>query len=387
MNKKIGSFKGNIQQSGMVIALVFICILFEILTNGNLLTAMNISNMVLQNSYIICLSVGMYFCILTGNVDLSVGRVLGFTGAVLGWLIVKNQMNVWLSIILILLLGIAIGAWNGFFIAKFKVPPFIATLAAELVFQGATLWLLQGHSLSPFPEKIQFIAAGFLFSEAKVGGFNVFAIAVGIISCLVVIYLQVRDYKKHVEYNYDIPAKPMVIAKTAAICAVILFLIIKLAQVRGIPFVLVLLLGVVLIYNFVATKTVFGRHVFALGGNAKAAALSGVKTAWIMFAVYVNSAFLAAVGSILVCARLNAASTSAGTGYELDAIAACYIGGCAAAGGEGSLFGVVVGALVMGVLNCGMSLMGIGTDIQHIVKGLILLLAVTFDIYSKSKSN
>lgn len=380
-------FNINMRDYGMFIALIFIVALFQILTNGNMLLPMNISGLILQNSYLICISVGMFFCILTGNVDLAVGSSLGFCSAVGGWLIVHKGVNMWIGILLVLLVGLAIGAFQGFFIARFKVPPFIATLAGMLIFQGGALCILQGHSISPFPGAFQFIASGYVLEDLKVGGMNIFAILFGLLFCVLIIYSEFSRHNKNRKYGFETPAVGFAAAKVVLFCAGILFITLKLANARGIPVVLLILSVIIGFYHFIASKTVIGRHVYALGGNAKAAALSGVKVDKTMFLVYVNCGFMAALGGILVAARLNAASTTAGSGNELDAIASCYIGGCAAAGGEGKILGVVVGAMVMGVLNNGMSMMGIGTDIQKIVKGLILLLAVTFDIYSKSKSS
>lgn len=386
MQKKKG-YHINIREYGMFIALLVIVALFQILTGGKLLLPMNIAGLILQNSYMICLAVGMFFCILTGNVDLAVGATLGFSGAIAGWLIVRQGLNMWLGMLLVLLVGILVGAFQGFFISKLKVPPFIATLAGMLVLQGGTLVILQGHSISPFPASFQYIASGYVLEKVKIGNYNVFALLCGIVACAALIFTQVREWKKNKKYGFKTISIEILIAKIVVFSLGILYIVLKLARVRGIPVVLLILTIIVITYNFIATRTVLGRHIFALGGNQKAAALSGVKTDKLMFLVYTNSGLLAAFGSILVSARLNAASTSAGSGNELDAIAACYIGGCAAAGGEGKILGVVVGAMVMGVLNNGMSMMGIGTDIQRIVKGLILLLAVTFDIYSKSKSS
>ncbi len=386
MQKKKG-YHINIREYGMFIALLVIVALFQILTGGKLLLPMNIAGLILQNSYMICLAVGMFFCILTGNVDLAVGATLGFSGAIAGWLIVRQGLNMWLGMLLVLLVGILVGAFQGFFISKLKVPPFIATLAGMLVLQGGTLVILQGHSISPFPASFQYIASGYVLEKVKIGNYNVFALLCGIVACAALIFTQVREWKKNKKYGFKTISIEILIAKIVVFSLGILYIVLKLARARGIPVVLLILTIIVITYNFIATRTVLGRHIFALGGNQKAAALSGVKTDKLMFLVYTNSGLLAAFGSILVSARLNAASTSAGSGNELDAIAACYIGGCAAAGGEGKILGVVVGAMVMGVLNNGMSMMGIGTDIQRIVKGLILLLAVTFDIYSKSKSS
>lgn len=379
---------GNMRQYGMVIALTVITLLFGILTDGNIFNAMNVSNLILQNSYLILLSVGMFFCILTGNVDLSVGSVLAFCGSILGVLIVKCGLNPWLSTILVLALGVTIGVIQGVFIAYLNVPPFIVTLAGELMFRGLTLVILAGHSISPFPADFQYIASGFVAEQLKAGPVNILAVICAVCAFAAIIWIQIADRRQRIGYGFAAEPIAFTIIKNVLIFIVAGFIFYKMATYRGIPLVLLILLAFVLIYNFIATKTIIGRQVYALGGNRAAAALSGINTKRLMLIVYANSSFMAAISSIIVTARLNAASTSAGTNFELDAIAACYIGGCAAGGGEGTIMGVLIGALVMGILNNGMSIMGIGADFQKVVKGAILLLAVTYDVYSKqSKSN
>ena len=353
---------GNMRQYGMVIALTVITLLFGILTDGNIFNAMNVSNLILQNSYLILLSVGMFFCILTGNVDLSVGSVLAFC--------------------------VTIGVIQGVFIAYLNVPPFIVTLAGELMFRGLTLVILAGHSISPFPADFQYIASGFVAEQLKAGPVNILAVICAVCAFAAIIWIQIADRRQRIGYGFAAEPIAFTIIKNVLIFIVAGFIFYKMATYRGIPLILLILLAFVLIYNFIATKTIIGRQVYALGGNRAAAALSGINTKRLMLIVYANSSFMAAVSSIIVTARLNAASTSAGTNFELDAIAACYIGGCAAGGGEGTIMGVLIGALVMGILNNGMSIMGIGADFQKVVKGAILLLAVTYDVYSKqSKSN
>lgn len=377
----------DIHKYGMIIALTIITILFGAITKGSIFNAMNISNLILQNSYLIILSVGMFFCILTGNIDLSVGSVLAFCGALLGVLVVKNGMNPWLSILIILGIGGVIGLFQGSFIAFLNIPPFIATLAGELIFRGLSLYILAGHSISPFPKDFQFIASGYLFEQVRIGPYN---LGVILLISFALIVMFIREFMtQRQRKRYDLTVEPFytLVAKYAFIALIFGFIAFKLATYRGIPLLLLVLIVIVLIYNFIASKTILGRHVYAVGGNRTAAALSGVKTKKIMLLVYVNSALLAALSGVIVTARLNAAATSAGLGFELDAIAACYIGGCAASGGEGTIGGVIIGALVMGVINNGMSIMGIGSDIQRVVKGFILLIAVTYDILSKSKSS
>ena len=336
---------GNMRQYGMVIALTVITLLFGILTDGNIFNAMNVSNLILQNSYLILLSVGMFFCILTGNVDLSVGSVLAFCGSILGVLIVKCGLNPWLSTILVLALGVTIGVIQGVFIAYLNVPPFIVTLAGELMFRGLTLVILAGHSISPFPADFQYIASGFVAEQLKAGPVNILAVICAVCAFAAIIWIQIADRRQRIGYGFAAEPIAFTIIKNVLIFIVAGFIFYKMATYRGIPLILLILLAFVLIYNFIATKTIIGRQVYALGGNRAAAALSGINTKRLMLIVYANSSFMAAVSSIIVTARLNAASTSAGTNFELDAIAACYIGGCAAGGGEGTIMGVLIGAL------------------------------------------
>lgn len=374
------------RQYGLIVALGVITVILAVLTKGSLFNSMNISNLILQNSYIILLSVGMFFCVLTGNVDLSVGSVLAFCGSMLGVFIVRMHLNPWISMLLVLCLGVLIGLFQGSFIAFLSVPPFIATLAGELIFRGLTLYILKGHSISPFPNQIRYIASGYVDEQFVAGNIHYLTIVFAATIMVSMMYSEIvnrNNLKK-----YDVQPKSLFSLATKLLFAFLLmgYIFFKLATYRGLPFVLLLILFIVIIYSFIANRTVLGRHVYSVGGNRQAAILSGVNAKKIMLIVYVNSALMAAVASIIVTARLNAATTSAGTGFELDAIAACYIGGCAAGGGEGKISGVIIGALIMGILNNGMQIMGIGTDLQMVAKGIILLLAVTYDVFFKAKS-
>ncbi|MDO4345005.1 MAG: sugar ABC transporter permease [Eubacteriales bacterium] len=384
--KKKTLFGGNMRQNGMIIALLAVICFFGIATKGMIFRPLNISNIFMQNSYLIFLSLGMFFCVLTGNVDLSVGSVVGVSGALLGAMIVQNHVPTWIAVTVTLVVGLLIGAFQGAFIAFLSIPPFIVTLAGMLMFRGLTQYILQGQSLSPFTNSFQYFASGFLFPQLKVGGLNVICLIVLAVASIAVILREMSARKKRISYGFEVPSMGVTAAKLAGIIFVMGFVLIMLAKYRGMPFVLVVLIIVTLIYNFIAQKTSVGRHVYAVGGNRLAAQMSGVKTKWVMFIVYVNCALLATVAGIVVTGRLNVATAKAGNSYELDAIAACYIGGCAAAGGSGTIMGTIVGAAIMAILNNGMSIMGISTDIQQVIKGLILLLAVTFDLTSKSKS-
>ncbi len=382
-------FKNNIRQYGMFIALIVISIFFQILTDGILLLPQNVTNLVLQNSYVLILAIGMTLCILSGgNIDLSVGSVSAFIGAIAGTLIINMKMDVGLTIFICLLIGIAIGIWQGFWIAYLRIPAFIVTLAGMLMFRGLTIAMLKGLTLSPFPEEFQRISTGFI--PDVFGGFgtklNITALVVGAIISIIYVILQFKKRAEQKKYNFEVIAMPLFIAKIVLVLAGINLFAYWLAAYKGLPIIFVLIGILVLVYSFFTTKTVPGRYIYAMGGNEKAARLSGINTNKVLFFTYVNMAFLAAVAGIVFAARLNAASPQAGINFELDAIAACFIGGASAYGGVGTVSGAIIGALVMGVLNNGMSIMGVGSDMQMIIKGFVLLMAVAFDVLSKNRA-
>jgi putative multiple sugar transport system permease protein len=371
----------------MIIALVVVIIFFQIVTQGVLLKPLNISNIISQNSYVLILAIGMLLCILTGgNVDLSVGSVAGFVGAVSAVFILKMDMPVIWAILISLAIGIAIGAWQGFWIAYMGVPAFIATLAGMLIFRGLTMVILQGTSLAPLPAEYTFIAAGFVPDIANIAGINFLAILSGIIATIFYIIGEVKNRNSKKKYNFEVLPFRMFVLKIAAISLVINAFTYLLSLYKGIPAVLILVVILVLIYSFITTKTIPGRHIYAFGGNPKAAKLSGVKTKQVLFWVYVNMGFLAALAGIIFTGRLNSATPKAGNNFEMDAIASCYIGGASTSGGVGTVIGAIVGGLLMGILNNGMSILGVKIDWQQAIKGFVLLAAVAFDVYSKSKS-
>jgi putative multiple sugar transport system permease protein len=381
--------KSNVRQYAMLVALVAIVILFQILTNGILLLPMNVTNLVLQNSYVIILAIGMTLCILTGgNIDLSVGSVCAFIGAIAGTMMISMKMNIALVIVACLLIGVVIGVWQGFWIAYVRIPAFIVTLAGMLLFRGLTITMLKGLTLSPFPEKFQLISAGFIPDLFKGLGINlnVTALLAGVIISLVYLYLQVKGRAERQKYNLeDVPFGLFVIQLVVIVASVNLFTY-WLAAYKGIPVILVLIGTLIAVYSFFTTRTISGRYIYAMGGNEKAAKLSGINTNKVLFLTYVNMAVLGAVAGIAFSSRLNAASPQTGINFELDAIAACFIGGASAYGGVGTVVGAIIGALVMGVLNNGMSILGVGSDMQMTIKGFVLLMAVAFDVLSKNKS-
>ncbi|MDR0496840.1 MAG: sugar ABC transporter permease [Treponema sp.] len=391
MNTLLVLLRKNARQYGMVFALAAAMIIIGIMTNGIFFRPVNLTNLVLQNSYVLILAVGMLLCTITGNVDLSVGSVICFVGAVCGVMIVDMRLNPYLAMFVAILMGAGIGMWQGFWIAFVNVPPFIATLAGMLIFRGLGQAIMQGHTKAPFPSEFQVIASGYIpdpMGGLTIGGntYHLFSIVIGLVIIALIIVNDVFKRKKQREYNFDVLPGSIWILKLAAIATVLMAFTIVFALYRGFPNILIVLGFLIIVYQFVASKTVQGRHIYALGGNMKAAKLSGVKTEWVMFWVYTNMAILASIAAVVFCARLNAATPKAGQGFEPDAIAACYVGGSAVTGGIGTVIGAVVGGLFIGVLNNGMSILGVSTDWQQAIKGFVLLAAVAFDLYSKRRS-
>ena len=388
MEKKI-SFSEILKKYTMVIVLVFVVIMFSVNTKGVMLLPQNVNNLVAQNAYVFILATGMLFCILTGgNIDLSVGSVVCFVAAVGGKMMVLNSMNPYLTMIVMLLVGIAIGAWQGFWIAYVRIPPFIVTLAGMLIGRGLTYTLLESKTVGPLPDAYVKVGAGFFITnkiQMGSGTLDIVCIIVAIVATALIILSELKSIKTRQKYGLAIVTPWQTIVKLAIIIAIVWFFFYKLARYNGIPIVLIIMAVIVGIYHFITSKTVPGRQIYALGGNAKAARLSGIDTRKVFFWVYTNMGFLAAIAGIVLSARNASATPKAGDGFELDAIASCYIGGAAAAGGIGTVIGAVVGAFVMGVLNNGMFLIGLSTDLQKVVKGLVLLGAVTFDILSNKK--
>ena len=388
MNTEKRLFKGKLKQYSLLIALVIIIAFFQIVTGGLLLKPMNVSNVVFQNAYVVILAIGMLLCILTGgNIDLSVGSVVALVSAAAGQMIIVWKWNVYFSIGICLLLGIMVGIWQGFWIAYVRIPAFIVTLSGQLVFRGCTLLLLNGMTLAPFPNDYLMFSTGFIAKEAKVDilgmNMNIVCLITGIVIALVFCILQIVNNATRRRKGYEAESSLSLAVKLVLISAVLIWFFALLAQYQGIPTVLVILGVLLVVYTFITTKTVAGRHLYALGGNEKAARLSGVKTNRLFFLAYVNMGFLAAVTGLVFAARLNSASPVAGGNFELDAIGACFIGGASAYGGVGTIGGTLIGALIMGMLNNGMSILGISSNTQQVVKGLVLLGAVAFDVISK----
>jgi len=384
--------KEILKKNTMLIALVVIMLLFQVLISaagkGSLFAPANVTNLILQNSYVVILAVGMLLCILTGgNIDLSVGSVVALVGAIAGVMIVNHKMNVYLTIITCLLMGILIGAWQGFWIAYVRIPAFIVTLAGMMLWRGLALIVLDGLTISPFPDEYLRYFSSFLTGSGaeKSLVFGV-TLAVGAILCAVYVVQQLAERNKKARKNYELAPAGMLWGRLVLICAVAMALSFLLGKNKGIPVVLILLGVIVLVYSYYTQNTVPGRYLYAMGGNEKAAKLSGINTNRTLFFAYTNMGFLSAVAALVCIARFNSAAPSAGTNYELDAIGACYIGGASAYGGTGTIGGAVIGAIFMGVLNNGMSILGIDSNWQRAVKGLVLLAAVVFDVLSKKRS-
>ena len=379
--------KANIRQYGMFVALVLIMLLFQIITDGTLMKPLNITNLVLQNSYILILAIGMLLVIITGHIDLSVGSVAAFVGAVSAIMMVKYSVPFPLAIVLSLVIGALVGAWQGFWVAYVRIPAFIVTLAGMLLFRGLTMLVLNGQSVAPFPEGFRAISTGFIKDINHGGNIHLVTIILGIMLSLLLILFEWRKTRIDKVYNLVPTPLPIKLAKIAILVFTINYFSYIFASYKGLPNIFILLFILIAVYTFVMKKTVMGRHIYALGGNEKAAKLSGVKTKKMTFWVFVNMGVLSALAGLVFSARLNAATPKAGVNFELDAIAAAFIGGASATGGVGTVIGSIVGGLVMGVMNNGMSLVGLGIDYQQGIKGLVLLFAVAFDLYNKNKSS
>ncbi|MFE6757567.1 multiple monosaccharide ABC transporter permease [Streptomyces sp. NPDC057684] len=381
----IDGMRRNMRQYGMLFALGLIVILFEVWTGGDLLLPRNVSNLVLQNSYILILAIGMMIVIIAGHIDLSVGSITAFTGALAAVLMVTHHWSWPVAAIAVLAIGAVAGAMQGFFIAYLGIPSFIVTLAGMLLFRGLTEIFLKGQTLGPFPEGLQKVANGFLPEVGPDTNYHNLTLLLGLGLIALVVWQEVRDRKRQQEYALDVlPAKLFALKLTALVAAVLVFTLL-LASYKGAPVVLIVLAVLLVAFGYVMRNAVIGRHVYAIGGNLPAAKLSGVRDKKVTFAVFLNMGMLAALAGLVFAARFNAASPKAGVNFELEAIAASFIGGASMSGGVGTVLGAIIGGTVLGVLNNGMNLVGVGTDWQQVIKGLVLLAAVGFDVWNKRK--
>lgn len=380
----------GVKKYTMIIVLVLVTLFFTWQTGGKILLPQNVSNLISQNAYVFVLATGMLLCILTGgNIDLSVGSVVCFAGAVGATLMEGKGMNPWAASIMMLLIGLLIGAWQAFWIAYVHVPPFITTLSGMLVFRGLSNVVLNGLTVSLTNAGFVKVFGGgaecYIPDFLGGNGFNITCMLVGVIACVIYVLVQIKNRMNRAKKGYEMEALSAMVIRTVIICAVILVFMFRLAQYKGIPTALVWVALVVLIYGYITSKTTTGRYFYAVGGNEKATKLSGINTNKVYFIAYTNMGFLAALAGMLTIARMTSAQPTYGQNYEMDAIGACFVGGASAYGGVGTVPGVIVGAVLMGVINLGMSIMGVDANYQKVVKGLVLLAAVIFDVVTKKQ--
>ncbi|MDP4181684.1 MAG: sugar ABC transporter permease [Bacillota bacterium] len=382
--------KSFLKENTMLIALIVVTILFQILITafgkGSLLKPQNISNLIFQNSYVVILATGMLLCILTGgNIDLSVGAVVALTGAVAGTLIINMGMNVYLAILISLLVGTAIGAVQAYCIAYVEIPPFIVTLGGMLLWRGIAQVILNGMTLAPYPNSYLKYFTSFLPKTENNSLLLAISMIIAAIICVIFIAMEIVGRVKKIKKGYTVDSMTVLLAKLIVISAAIMYFSYLLGNYKGYPVVLILISAIVLVYSYFTKNTVPGRYLYAMGGNAKATRLSGVNTKKMMFFAYTNMGFLCAVAALVCIARFNSSAPSLGDGYELDAIGSCFIGGASAYGGTGTVGGSVIGAIFMGVMNNGMSILGVDVNWQKALKGFVLVGAVAFDVISKKK--
>jgi putative multiple sugar transport system permease protein len=393
----IGVWRTNLRDYGLLASLLVIMAFFEFLTGGVLLAPVNITNLILQNSYIVIMALGMLLIIVGGNIDLSVGSIVGFVGAIAATLMVDYKLP-WVPVVgLSLVLGGLIGAAQGYFVAYARIPSFIVTLGGMLIFRGLTGNILLGQFVGPFPKEFQSISSGFIpdflsplasaLSDVALFGpsFRWTSMLIGVAGAALLLFTSARRWRREKEHTMETEPFPLFVGKNAIFAVLIVGFSYLLSSYRGLPNVLITMGALILLYMFVTTRMTIGRRIYALGGNRLAAQLSGIRTERLIWATFVNMGALAGLAGLIVAARLNSATPSAGNSFELDVIAACFIGGASASGGVGKVMGVVIGAFVMGVMNNGMSILGIGIYWQYVVKGLVLLAAVYVDISQKNQ--
>ncbi|MGI5150304.1 multiple monosaccharide ABC transporter permease [Plantactinospora sp. CA-294935] len=382
----------NLRQSGIYVAFALIVLLFSVLTDGALLQPQNISNIVVQNSYVLILAIGMILIIIAGHIDLSAGSVVAVTGAIAAVLMVEHDVPWPLALLITLVVGGLIGAWQGFWIAYFGIPAFIVTLAGMLLFRALTLTVLGNQGIGPFPDPVRTLANGFTegylgnVGLGPLGGADLFSLLVGIAAMAGIALVQWRSRVARLGYQQSVEPLPLFVLKLVLAGVVVMTVIVQLARFKNLPWVLILLAGLILAYSLLTNRAVFGRQIYAVGGNLQAATLSGVKVKSVIFWIFVNMGVLAALAGVIFAGRLNQAGPTAGNAFELDAIAAAFIGGAAVQGGVGKVVGAITGGLIMGVINNGMSLMGAPSERVMLVKGAVLLAAVAFDVWTKRRA-
>ena len=380
-----------LQKNTMILILVLVVLFFTWQTGGKILLPQNITNLIAQNAYVFILATGMLLCILTGgNIDLSVGSVVCFTGAV-GALLMATGMNMWLAVVIMLAIGLVIGGLQAFCIAYVHVPPFITTLAGQLIFRGLSNVILNGRTQTVSVQAFKDIFGGgatcYVPDLLGGNGINLLCVVVGVLACVVYLLVTFRNRMNRAKKGYSLEPIVPVVVRSVIIVAVVMFVMVKMAQYKGIPSALIWVVLVVAVYAYITSKTKMGRYLYAVGGNEKATKLSGIDTRKVYFFAYTNMGFLAALAGILTIARMASAQPTYGDSYEMDAISSCFIGGASAYGGVGTVPGVIIGAVLMGVINLGMSVMGIDQNFQKVVKGAVLLAAVIFDVVSKQNES
>lgn len=376
----------NMRQSGIYIAFVAIVGLFALLTDGVSLSPGNVTNLVLQYSYILVLAIGMVIVIVGGHIDLSVGSVVALAGSVSAILVIREGQPWWVGVLAAIVVGLVVGAWQGFWVAYVGIPAFIVTLAGMLLFRGLTQVVLDNVSLSPFPREYAQIASGFLNGLIGGSGYDAFTLLIAALAVGGYAVSQFRTRLARIRYEQAVESFPLFVVRIVAVGAIVMAFAWRLATARGLPIVLIILAALILGYGVMMNRTVFGRRVYAIGGNLSAAQLSGVDVRKTNFMIFVNMGFLAGIAGVIFSSRSNGAQPGAGNMFELDAIAAVFIGGAAVTGGVGTVVGAMVGGLIMAVMSNGMQLMGVEQPIQSLVKGLVLLLAVAFDVYNKRRA-
>lgn len=383
--------KANIRDYALLLSLLAIMVFFQFTTNGTLFMPVNLTNIILQNSYIVIMALGMLLIIVAGHIDLSVGSVAGFVGAVAAVLMVQMKIDIVFAVTACLFLGAMIGGLQGYFIAYYRIPAFIVTLAGMLIFKGLALTVLGGASVGPFPKAFQLLSSGYVpdIFAFQIGDkpFNLLALIIGVAVTCLIIWSNFKERRN--QQAHGLAEEPDIIfyGRNLLIAGGFLAFSFLMASYKGLPNVLIVMFLLIAIFVFVTTRTTFGRRIYALGGNPKAAKLSGIDTERLTMLTFTIMGVLAALAGLIFAARLNVATPKAGLGFELDVIAACFIGGAATTGGVGKVVGAVIGAFIMGVMNNGMSIMGIGIDWQQVIKGSVLMLAVFLDVYYKQKQS
>ncbi len=379
----------NIRDYALLLSLLAIMIFFQFTTNGTLFKPVNMTNLILQNSYIVIMALGMLLVIIAGHIDLSIGSVSGFVGAVAAIMMVPWKMDPFVTMAACIALGAVIGGVQGYFVAYHKIPAFIVTLAGMLIFKGLALTVLGGASVGPFPKSFQLLSSGFvpdIFTVQLFGGpFNLLALIIGGLVTALIIYFNIKERSDQQAHGLAEEPHAIFLGRNILIAVAFLGFTFLMARYKGLPNVLIVMFTLIALFVFITTRTTFGRRVYAMGGNEKASKLSGINTERMTFWIFTIMGALAGLAGLVFAARLNVATPKAGAGFELEVIAACFIGGAAVTGGVGKIIGAVIGAFIIGVMNNGMSIMGIGIDWQQVIKGVVLMLAVFLDVYYKNK--